>query len=228
MASKDKSAVTRPSDVDIMMYLDGELEGADAKAVVAFLESDEDAKTKATSLGQLSELLQGSMELEADEAADKLAGLWSGIDKAIHSKGLGRNGVASEAHLESVAEVKSEAAKAEARATDALVKKANQSWLGGWQSHLMTGAFVAVAVAVLMIATRPDATKPEGPTAVRQVTPAAVVSVALASQDPEVEDLEVYDGSGVVMTIPGDAEGAEGASTVIWISNDTDVVEDPI
>ena len=223
MASKDKSAAARPSDVDIMMFLDGELSGAEAERVAEFLESDEDAKVKAKSLGQISELVQGSVELEADEADNKLAGLWAGIDKAIHA-----NGESEEEPAKAVAAESSAAKRAEERATDELVKKTHGSWFGGWQSHIMTGAFVAVAVAVLMIATRPDPV-PTQPTVVRQVTPPVVVPAALASQAPEVEELEVYEGSGVVMTVPGDdEEGGESASTVIWISSDTDVVEDPI
>jgi hypothetical protein len=221
MTSKDKSAV--PSDLEIMMFLDGELHGDEADAVARFLEESEEAKAKATSLGQMSELMQASIELDADDAADRLDGLWSGIDKAIHDNGVSKP----------VSAVASVASAAEDKATDALVAKVSSGqghgWFGAWQSHIMTGAFVAVAVAVLMIATRPDPAPATQPQAVRPVAPIAVPVTALASQDPEVEELEVYDGSGVIMTMPGDEEeGGDSASTVIWISNDTDLVEDPI
>ncbi len=225
MASKDTSTSTVPSDMDIMMYLDGELDGAEAKAVVQFIESNEEAKLKAQALTQMSELLQGSIELQADDAESQLAGLWAGIDKGIQAKSTDSDEVAPEAKLKSVA------SKAEERATEALVAKSTgaHGWIGGWQSHIITSAFVAVAVAVLMIATRPDPT-PAAPIMVRTVTaPPVAMPVVLASQDPEVEELEVYDGSGVVMTIPAeDGDDGDSASTVIWISDDTDVVEDPI
>jgi hypothetical protein len=220
MTSKDKNAAV-PSDLEIMMFLDGELHGEQGDAVADFLKANEEAGAKARSLSQISELLQASIELEADDAADKLDGLWAGIDRAIHANG------ASEA----ASAAASVARQAEDRATDALVSKvsAGHGWFGAWQSHIMTGAFVAVAVAVLMIATRPDPVSSPQPMVRQMAPPITVPAAALASQDPEVEELEVYDGSGVIMTVAGDEEeGGDSASTVIWISNDTDLVEDPI
>ena len=206
-----KNSQGMPSDLDIMMFLDGELSGDQAKAVEAYLGQDPDAGAKATSLGQMSELIAVSTELEADDAEAKLGQLWSGIE----------SGIAAQAQAPRPA-----AQAAEERATQALVAKS--SWFAGWQGHLMTGSFVAVAVAVLMLATRPDPTQaPDGQVAARQQVPVAI-PVALSSQDPEVEELEVYDGDGVVMTIPADSDQEDNATTVIWISNDTDVVEDPI
>lgn len=223
MANNDKSSASKPSDLDIMLYFDGELPAEQAERVAKFLASDDDAKAKATSLRQISALVQGSLELEADAAHHKLAGLWSGIDKAIHA-----NGASAEGPLTGAAPARSAAQKAEDRATDALMQHANSSWIGGWQSHILTGAIVAVAVAVVMFASRPD-TSTEQATVARQPSQRVAAPLALASQAPEVEELEVYEGSGVVMTIPGDNEvGGESASTVIWISSDTDVVEDPI
>jgi hypothetical protein len=78
-----------------------------------------------------------------------------------------------------------------------------------------------------MMATRPDPVT--NTTTVFRDAPAVAIPVILASQEPEVEELEVYDGSGVVMTVPGDdEEGGESSSTVIWITSDADLVEDPI
>jgi anti-sigma factor RsiW len=223
MATKDTGADKRPSDLELMMHLDGELSSADAQRVEKFLETDKDAKAKSKSLGQVSELVQGSVELEADDAEKQLAKLWSGIDKAIHA-----NGASTDAPEASVESSKSVAALAEDRATDALVQTTKVTWFGGWGSHIMTGAFVAVAVAVLMMATRPDPVT-NTKTVIRDAPPPVAIPVVLASQEPEVEELEVYEGSGVVMTMPGDnEEGGDTASTVIWISSDTDVVEDPI
>lgn len=217
MATKRKDIESVPSDLDIMMFLDGELESAEAERVKGFLEADEDAQAKATSLQQITDLMQASIELDADDAASKLAGLWTGIEAGI-----------SQPVPTPVAE------QAEAKATDALVAKASSSsssssgaWFGAWQSHIMTGAFVAVAVAVLMIATRPDPVATQE-TAIRRAAPVVVVPSALASQEPEVEQLEVYEGSGIIMMMPGGDADGEAASTVIWISSDDDLVEDPI
>ena len=57
---------------------------------------------------------------------------------------------------------------------------------------------------------------------VERVRSGGVVTSApavLRSQPPEVEDLEVYAGSGTILTI--EPEGADdSAATVIWISDD--------
>jgi hypothetical protein len=43
--------------------------------------------------------------------------------------------------------------------------------------------------------------------------------VSLRSEPPEVEELEVYEGSGTVLTIEPDDDD-DSAAAVIWISND--------
>ena len=214
---------TKPSDVEIMMFLDGELEGSEANAIAEYLEANAEAASVAASIGQVSELVRGSVDLDADAAESKLAGLWAGIEKSIDSNGVSK--VAAE-----MAPVISIQSKAEEKATDQLVKKA--AWFGGWQSHLVIGAVAAAAAFLLMYTQRGDSvdrapavanTSDQG----RAMEP-RIVPVTLRYQEPEVEELEVYDGSGVILTVPADEESDEAATAVIWISSDTDVVEDPI
>ncbi len=212
-----KNAVQIPSDMDIMMFLDGELTGEDAKRVETFLANDEDAGAKAVALGQITEFVRGNLELAADDAEDKLSGLWAGIERSIHSNGASKTPA-------DVISIESASQKAEQRATDELVKKA--SWFGGWQSHLITGAIVAAAVAVLMIATRPQTATPQTQAARQVVAPPTTIPVALKSQAPEVEELEVYEGNGTIMMVGDESDG--DSSAVIWISSDTDLIEDPI
>jgi len=229
---------TKPTDVEIMMFLDGELDGDEATVVARFLEDNDEAASVAASIGQLSELVRGSVDLEADAAEDKLAGLWAGIDKAISSNGAISSGASKDAPAETP--IISIQAKAEERATEKLVE--NAGWFGGWQSHVMIGALAAAAALLIMYIQRPTGpgqTTP-GQTVAETSTQTptqtvgnggmqpTIVPVALRFQEPEVEALEVYGGSGVIMTVPADAESDEAATAVIWISSDTDVVEDPI
>ena len=219
---------TKPTHVDIMMFLDGELEGSEAKAVERYLAESDDASSVAASIGQVSELVRGSVDLDADAAEDRLAGLWAGIEKSIDSNGVSKDASA-------VAPVLSIQSKAEEKATQELVK--TSGWFGGWQSHLVIGAVAAAAAFLLMYTQRSDS-EDTGPTVAETTDPGAasqgatleprIVPVALRSQEPEVEELEVYEGSGVILTVPADAESDEAATAVIWISSDTDVVEDPI
>lgn len=220
----------KPSDLEIMMYLDGELSDADAQVVARWLRDDDVVAGKAQSLGQISDVVRTSIELDADDAECKLAGLWVGIDAAIHANGTHReNSMATDAA--------SVVSLADKRATDALVKQA--SWFSGWQGHVTTGAFVAAAVAILMYVTRPERVV-ETQRVVRTAqqsgaqqgasSAGSMIPVVLQSQDPEVEELEVYGGTGSIMTVHADEgeAGNTGSSAVIWISNDTDVVEKPI
>ncbi len=220
-------AEKNPSDVEIMMFLDGELKGTEAQAVERWLASNDEAERKSSSIKQMGEMLRTSVELDADAAEARLAGLWSGIEASMQASHA--NGVANAKAAQTSASktVPSAAARAEARATEALVAKT--SWFSGWLGHVATGSLVAGAVAILMFVTRPERVV-EKTTVIRQNGAAAVsMPVALESQEPEVEELEVYEGSGIIMTIPGDTqEAGDGSSAVIWISNDTDVVEDPI
>ncbi|MCP4445228.1 MAG: hypothetical protein GY811_07790 [Myxococcales bacterium] len=230
----------KPTDVEIMMYLDGELDGEQSKEVARYLEANEHAASVAASIGQVSELVRGSVDLDADTAEDKLAGLWAGIDKAINDTAMSSNVSKEETSNDGL--VISIQAKAEEKATEKLVSEAG--WFGGWQSHVVIGAFAAAAAFLIMFAQRGDTSEPAvakqsrvggaqgGAGSVEAVRGAnlqpRIVPVTLRFQEPEIEALEVYDGSGVIMTVPADAESDEAATAVIWISSDTDVVEDPI
>jgi len=48
-----------------------------------------------------------------------------------------------------------------------------------------------------------------------------VKPIQAVSQPPEVEDLEVYDGSGTILTIAPDGPD-DSAAAVIWMSDDRD------
>src|SRR5690606_1579546 len=71
---------------------------------------------------------------------------------------------------------------------------------GSWQGNVVTGAVVAAAVATIMWATGGGQVVKR--TTVRQpVAAPAMPAVSLDSQPPEVESLEVYGGSGTILTI---------------------------
>jgi hypothetical protein len=100
-------------------------------------------------------------------------------------------------------------------------------WAAGRQHRLRLVA--AAAVTALMVAVRPFervvVEREVAPTVARKHEPIQVMPAALESQPPEVENLEVYDGSGMVLTVPGD--DGDDATAVIWISSE-DTREGPI
>jgi anti-sigma factor RsiW len=68
-------------DVDLMQHADGELDDADVRAQ---LESDADARAKVESLGQMTELVRGHLELTADEIPDRrFEAMWREVRKSI-------------------------------------------------------------------------------------------------------------------------------------------------
>jgi len=76
--------MSKHDDIELMQYADGELDEREADAFAKYLESNADARTKLESLGQMHELVTGSVEASADALPDhKFAALWHEVNKAI-------------------------------------------------------------------------------------------------------------------------------------------------
>jgi anti-sigma factor RsiW len=99
-----------------------------------------------------------------------------------------------------------------------------RDWIEGYRSHVMTGAVAAAAGALIAIFLT-------GQTGTRIVyLPRASTQVAAAPADAEVENLEVYGGSGMVFHVPNDDArlgGGTPTTTVIWLSQN-DEPDDPV
>lgn len=207
----------RPTDLELMMYADGELAGAEQRAVAAFLAEDADARAKVESLRQVGEAVRTYVEIETDRAEADVPAfgeLWDRIQRRVHANG----------HADDL-----ESADGEAPAPRrAPVRKAAEPtgvwasirrWFEDHRGHVLTGAVSAGAVAALMLAIGPrdriiERTTVKGGGVVGGGTPAA-----LTSEPPEVEDLEVYEGSGTILTIEPDGDD-DSAAAVIWLSED--------
>jgi hypothetical protein len=207
----------RFSDADLMLYADGELSAEEAKGVAAWLADDADARLKLESLRQVGEAVRTYAELETDRAEVEVpafADMWSRIERRIHA-----NGIAERTPVKSAAP----GAVRERRSAVAGTWAAVRRWFEDHRGHVLTGAISAGAACALMLALgSPERVMIEsgGGDPVRP-TP------MLVSQPPEVEDLEVYEGSGTILTIEPDEPGDSGA-TVIWISNDEQNREDTL
>jgi hypothetical protein len=197
-----------PSDLDLMLYRDGELSEADAKAVAEAIAGDSSARTKVEALDQIEETVRTSLELESDAADVALAGLWERVQQRIETNG--------------------QSAPAQAVRTDkgpSLMQRL-VAWFEDYRAHVVPGAVTAAAVAVAMLLTRPD---PQIKVVKVPVEPvkAHEPTMVLQPQPPEVESLEVYDGSGTILTLPG--EDGEGATSVIWLApEETEPTEGPL
>jgi anti-sigma factor RsiW len=216
---------TPPSDLDLMMLADGELPPDRAREVQAAVDREPALKAKLVALGQVGETVRGYLETETDRAEADLpefADMWATIERRIAASG-------------SSAEA-APAAPAPARSSEpGGAWAAIRGWFEGHRGHLMSGLVGAGAVAGLMVWLGPPARIIErttvqaptmGPTQVAAPAPCGPATLAPA-MPPEVESFEVYEGSGMVFTLPGEGEG-DSAATVIWISKDQDTVEGPI
>lgn len=203
----------RYSDAELMLYADGELPDEQAKGVSAWLAEDADARLKLESLRQVGEAVRTYAELETDRAEVEVpafADMWSRIERRIHA-----NGIAERAPGRPVVPaVKARQGGAQVAGLWASLRR----WFEDHRGHVLTGAISAGAACALMLAVGPTRVLETGGF-IREADPLPTTPAVLLSQPPEVEDLEVYEGSGTILTIEPDDKD-DSAAAVIWISNE--------
>jgi anti-sigma factor RsiW len=205
------------NDVELMLYADGELPEAEAREVSAWLAENADARLKLESLRQVGEAVRTFTELETDRAEVEVpafADMWQRIERRVHA-----NGRAEPA--EEAAEGAPENGSRARRVRDTLRPPvagwwaATRRWFEDHRGHVLTGAISAGVACALMLALGRE-TIIEVPIDDSRAKPPPVKFVA---QPPEVEDLEVYEGSGTILTIEPEGDD-DSAAAVIWISSD--------
>jgi hypothetical protein len=230
-------AASPPTDLELMMLADGELEPGRAREVAAAAERDPTAKAKLAGLAQVGAAVKATLEGEAAHAeADvpEFADMWGHIERKL----------AAPERDEGEDRVRVPPARAPSRSNaDALGGWASaRAWLSGHRGHMLSGLVSAGAVAGIMLWLRPpgapiaasDEAAPSHSAPIRATvvasappcTPAGAVPLAPAAP-PEVEDFEVYGGSGMVFTLPSEGAG-DSSATVIWIDKDQATAEAPI
>jgi anti-sigma factor RsiW len=181
-------------DIELMQHADGELDERASVEVRARIERDTNARTKVESLGQMSELVRGHLELSADSVADrKFEAMWRTINREIGSDAPKRAGTE---------------APREGRGVWGRIG----SWFDRYRGHVITGAVSAGAVAALALILRPAATDNGGTTA-GAPQPIEVQPAALRAA-PVVEALDTPNGEGTVLNL----EDEDGHTTVIWVT----------
>lgn len=184
------------SDVDLMMHVDGELPAGDSQRLDAQLVGGSDVpssagRTKVAALRELGELVRGHIELATDEAEPKLAGMWHELSK----------------RLDNEAAPATPARQAEPRGLGTWILQ----WFERYRGHVLTGTLSAGAVAALALLLRPSPVATPEPVAAPlrpQLTP------TLVSAPPEIEALDVPNGTGTVLTL----EDEDGAAAIVWVT----------
>lgn len=217
-------------DIDLMLYVDGELDDETAARVAELVEADEDAGAKVESLRQMDDVLASYLELEADDQEHRLDAMWSSIERGIKA-----NGVAPEATPEATRNAAREADEAKSRAVERRpqTRPAEQSggiwgainrWLDGYRGHVLTGAATVAAAALLIIAIKSSQTvvvNPPAPTPVNNNGAGLVPAVTPCPPQaelgsPRIDQLDVTDGSSTVFIMPSDSED-DVSATVIFV-----------
>jgi hypothetical protein len=223
--------VARTNDIDLMMLADGELTDEEARELARLADEDESVRAKLDGLEQVGEMVRSYHELAADDAADagRFDALWQRIEEQLQP------GAAAEQARATQSLRKKPGSAQEVASEPSGLLAALRAWFRDFKGHVATGAVTATAVAVLFLVLRPY--ERERVVTVEPgigVTPGEhsgvaiphVEPVRLESEPPDIENLEIYDGSGMILTIPGDED--DGGATVIWLSNEEDAVEGPI
>jgi hypothetical protein len=193
--------------MELMQRHDGELT-APEPADDAGLDADAAAKLRA--LAEISAAVRTHLELAADDADARLEALWGTIERRIAG--------------EAQAAAPTRAPVPEPARTDRGLIGALADWLERYRGHIMTGAVAAAAAGVLIVALRPPQTVIRERLVTAPGAPERAAATTLVSSPPVVESLDVSEGSGTILTVPGD-EG-ENPTTVIWVTRDD--MEGPI
>ena len=184
-------------------------------------ELNDDETAKLAGLEALGDALRDSASAAQDEvSADAFSSMWSQIEHKITA-----NGAAAHAAAADTDDTRLE--KPGANDDPGLIG-AIAGWFERFRSQVAVGAVCAAVAAILVWFVRP----PEKTVEYVEVAAPAnggarTVPVVLKSHAAEVESLEVYDGSGVVLTIPSDGDD-DAPTTVIWLSPPENSVEGPI
>lgn len=211
--------MSKPSDSELMMLADGELDAAEASALERA--AGPAGTVKVAAVREVGELVRGHLELAADDADERLGGLWDLVERRLDTP-------------EAAPARPARAAAHEGGFWSRVVR-----WFDGHRAHLLTGALSAGAVAALAIVLREEPRVEIRTVEVpAKVTPSGTGGndgnagnggnggtqdpVVLVATPPEVESLEVNGGTGTVFTIQDEDGGSETA--VIWVTPD-DVLE---
>lgn len=208
-----------PTDLELMLFADGELPPDEARAVAAWIAGHPDDRAKVEAVRQVGEAVRTWVELETDAAEPRMEGAWSAIARSLHA-----NGRSVPEEIEDPPPTRRQ--KTLVRPESGVWAKI-RGWFGEHRGHVITGVVSAGAVAALMFFLGPQGRVTER-TTVRGGGIGAGTPAALEGQPPEVEDMEVFEGSGTILTIEPEGDDDSGAA-VIWISNDEEEnTEDPI
>ena len=193
------------NDLDLMLLADGEADPSTADRATAAGD-----RSKIEGIQELGGLVRGHLELSADDAEDRLAGLWDLVERRLDADDRAAQPAATP--------VRAEAPGLWARVA---------GWFGSYRSQVLTGVVAAGAAAAIVVVARPahETTRiverivEREPTGSGAGTAAGPILVVNRGTPAEIESLDVSGGTGTVFAIDDDDAG-DGETTVIWVTPD--------
>jgi negative regulator of sigma E activity len=190
---------TKPTDLELMLYADGELDGERLAEVEAFVARDHGARAKLAALGLVSTVVREEA-LAAAGAADGIADAVMDLIDAEPARAAPR------ADAPAQPERRAEEGAAPSRPHP---KAANDNA----RSFFMIAAVAVAAAASVMVWSR---TPPPNP-------PASVARVAEAEVDTDhgvvVKSVDFGDNGGAIFYVPIEATPESPTTTVVWLSD---------
>jgi hypothetical protein len=213
MIRKSIKSAGNPSDLDLMRYADGELDGEERAAVEAYLARAAAGKAKVAALGLVSSIVR-EQALGASRKAD-------GIADAVMAKIAAEGAAAKETPPPKPAAILSAPRAFKAQASRD--KAANDN-----SRKIFALAAVAFAAAAgLMIWSRMDALTPQagyGPGATSTMSPSTSESAVNGENDLGVEVAAIDFGArmGTIFYVPTEEAASNVTTTVVWLNDDDD------
>jgi hypothetical protein len=207
----DMSAAARPTDEELMLFVDGELEGARLEEVEAFAERDVSARRKVAALR-----LSGSL-LRERALAPSIA---DGIADTVMAKIVSSNGAGKVIPIRSLAD-----------GTTAAPKPSNDN-----ARRIFAIAAVAVAAAAAFLVwqkSNSPVVSPQAPVAALRLPPPALTMAKTADAVPqpakpesegrsvEVASVDFGAKSGSIFYVPSDVAPSMKTTAVVWINDDS-------
>jgi hypothetical protein len=214
-----------PSDLELMLYADGELEGERVAAVEAFLAREAGPRHKLSSLGLVSGLVREralASASPADGIADALMAqiaAETGTNGVVHATSAPLREIAAPRQLAPVATVASRAAK-----------PANDNSRG---IFVLAAAAIAAAAALVMwgraglqpevASNLPTAQTEARPVVVTPPAPVKVIEPAAEADDEhgvEVAAVDFGARMGSIFYVPTGSAASNATTTVVWLNDE--------
>lgn len=193
MSNTDSKTPT-PTDMELMLYADGELDGEERAAVEAYLARDRSARRKLMALGMASDLVRERAELAGEGAGDVAGSVMAAI----------------------AAEAKNDAPPAKPAEVIPIARRRHDRGRGLWPA----AALALAAAAALLVWGRSTTPTHRGEVATLPTT--SITPPAKDDVDHGVEVSAVDFGAltGAVFYVPNGPAASE-TTTVVWLSDDS-------